>query len=404
MIWIFQCMALAAAGLLAPRIAASAGIGPPTACAYLASLIPVAGGPLFLPSYPAAGPGPLRGVAFLYDDAVTAIALSGCGEAERARRIGDAMLVALDHDRHWHDGRLRNAYAAGPVRDDPVRLGGWWDAAQNRWLEDSYQVGDDSGNNAWAMLALLVLDRATGDHRYRDGAIRIGQWLAGQADDRGPGGFTGGYAGWEPSPSANRWKSTEHNTDIAAAFTLAAMATGDRAWSDRAAGASAFVRAMWDPVGGYFVAGTNEDGVTRNAILATDATIWPLLAIRGLAADRAPDVLATIGRRLKFDGGYGYSDAGEGVWTEGTAQAALLMRLLGRDEEAQALLAVIDAQLAPGGGYFATSVAALDTGFLDPADPPRRRYYYHVPHLAAAAWAALAERGFDPFTGAAILP
>ena len=53
------------------------------------------------------------------------IALVGCGERERARHIGDAILAALDHDRAWHDGRLRNAYAAGSVRQFPVKLGGW---------------------------------------------------------------------------------------------------------------------------------------------------------------------------------------------------------------------------------------------------------------------------------------
>jgi hypothetical protein len=163
----------------------------PSACVTLAGLIPIDGGPLFLPSYPTAEPGPLHSVAFLYDDAVAAIALAGCGEAGRARRIGDAILAALNGDRFWHDGRLRDAYAAGPVRESPVKLGGWWDAAQNRWLEDAYQVGSDSGNMAWAMLALLALDRAYPDAPYRAGAIRIGQWLAGRADSRGTGGVTG---------------------------------------------------------------------------------------------------------------------------------------------------------------------------------------------------------------------
>ena len=69
--------------------AAPAQAQAPDACAYLSGLIPVDGGPLFLPSYPTAEDGPLRGVAFLYDDAVAAIAFTGCGEAGKARRIGD---------------------------------------------------------------------------------------------------------------------------------------------------------------------------------------------------------------------------------------------------------------------------------------------------------------------------
>jgi hypothetical protein len=401
----FRSIALLLFALLgAVKTLAAPGISPNSACAYLAGLIPIAGGPLFLPSYPDAEPGPLRGVGFLYDDSVAAIALVGCGEAERARRIGDAILFAIDHDRFWKDGRLRNAYAAGPLRDDPVKLGGWWDSTEKRWLEDAYQVGSDSGNTAWALLALLALDDATGDRRYREGALKLGAWLALQSDSRGAGGFTGGFAGWEPAPAANRWKSTEHNTDMAAAFTRLAAASGDASWSSRADHAASFVRAMWDEDGTCFAVGTTEDGVTRNPIFAIDAEIWPLLAIRGLAAEKGADIGAAIDGRLKFDGGYAYSEAGKGVWTEGTAQAALLARLSGRDEEAQALLAVVDSQRAAKGGYFATSVAALDTGFSDPSDPRQRRYYYRVPHLGAAAWAALAERGFNPFTGTAVLP
>ncbi len=161
-------------------------------------------GPLFLPSLShCAEDGALRGTAYLYDDAVAAIALVGCGAPERARHIGDAILAALDLDRAWHDGRLRNAYAAGAVRQFPVKLGGWWDKTQDRWLEDRYQVGSDSGNMAWAMLALLALDHAGQGAAYRDGAARIGNWVAGRADTRGAGGFTGGILGLGAEPSGN---------------------------------------------------------------------------------------------------------------------------------------------------------------------------------------------------------
>jgi hypothetical protein len=378
------------------------------ACADLSGLIPVEGGPLFLPSYPTAEPGPIRGVAFLYDDAVAAIALVGCGQAGKARRIGDAMLAALDGDRFWHDGRLRNAYAAGPVTARPVKLGGWWEPTQQRWLEDRYQVGSDSGNLAWAVLALVALDRAfdqgDGDRRYRDGAVAIGRFLAGRADGRGAGGYTGGFSGWEPAPTADLWKSTEHNTDLAAAFAALAQTTGDAAWTARAEAAARFVAAMWDDERSVYGVGTLVDGVTRNPIVALDAAIWPLLALPGTAQLHAVAVRGTIADRLAVQGGYGYSDHGKGLWTEGTAQAALLHRLLGHGDEADALIAIVEAQRAPGGGYFATPADALDTGFADPVAPGQDRRYYHLPHLAAAAWAALAERGFNPFTGTTGLP
>jgi hypothetical protein len=375
-----------------------------SACAYLASLIPVDGGPLFLPSYPTAPEGPLRSIAFLYDDAVAAIALVGCGEPAKARRIGDAILAALDHDRAWHDGRLRNAYAAGPVTQMPVKLGGWWDATQNRWLEDAYQVGSDSGNMAWAMLALLAIDGTQHDARYRNGAVRIGAWLAGRADTRGAGGFTGGMSGWEPNPVTVSWKSTEHNTDIAAAFALLSKATGDPVWADRAGQAAGFVAAMWDDACGCYAVGTTEDGVTPNRILALDAEIWPLIAMPAIASAHGDTVLATVGHRLRAGGGYSYSDADLGLWTEGTAQAALVLKLLGHADDAAAENKVVAGERAPHGGYFATEGARLATGFLDPTNPGAQRFYYHMPHLAAAAWAALADAGFDPFTAATALP
>ena len=390
---------LAAAFLLFAGVAQAQPID---ACAYLSGLIPVEGGPLFLPSYPTAEEGPLRGVAFLYDDAVAAIALTGCGEAGRARRIGDAILAALDHDRAWHDGRLRNAYAAGPV-DTPVKLGGWWDKAQGRWLEDRYQVSSDTGNMAWAMLALLSLDQVLHDTRYRDGAARIGAWVAGRGDTRGAGGFTGGFSGWEPSPAAVQWKSTEHNTDLAGAFGLLAKMTGDGDWADLARQARDFVGAMWDDGCACFAVGTTDDGVTQNHVLALDAALWPLLAIPAMASHAGPD-LATVDSRLAVGDGYTYSDAGNALWTEGTAQAALVWALLGRPDKADVAGRAVEGERAPRGGYFATPQLRLATGFADAADPGMQRYYYHLPHLAAAAWAALAERKFNPFTASTALP
>src|SRR5579862_6869309 len=146
---ILRALALPIALLGAPSaLAESSGH-----CTDLATVVEPVGPPTFVTSYPTVAAGPLHNVAFLYDDALAVIGLVACGENERAKRIGDAMLWALDHDRAYHDGRLRNAYPGGPAADDPVKLSGWWDSNQNKWFEDGYQVGSDSGNMAWAMLA-----------------------------------------------------------------------------------------------------------------------------------------------------------------------------------------------------------------------------------------------------------
>jgi hypothetical protein len=358
---------------------------------------------VLLASYPTEHRGPLNNAAYIYDNAVTAIALVACGHVEGARRIADALLLALDHDRFWHDGRLRNAYAAGAVDAGAVKLGGWWDAKANRWLEDGYQVGSDSGNTAWAILALLTLDAQGGDARYRLGAERLARWVEGRADTRGAGGFTGGEFGHEPSPQALRWKSTEHNTDLTAAFLWLARVSGDGHWLQRARESAGFVRAMWDPARGYFAVGTAEDGVRVNPLAALDAQIWPLLALPG-AWNQYARALATTDQRLRFRDGYTYSEAGGGLWTEGSAQVALLLKVLRRDDAARTVEGVIEAQRADDGGYFASDVPATPTGFMLATDPSKPRVYFHLEHLGAAAWVALCEQRFNPFIGRSGMP
>jgi hypothetical protein len=161
---------------------------------------------------------------------------------------------------------------------------------------------------------------------------------------------------------------------------------------------------MWNDGCGCFAVGTTDDGVTRNRILALDAQIWPLLALPGMAASRGTAVLATVDRRLRVGDGYSYSYAGHGLWTEGTAQVALLLGLLGQNEKAIALKLSLVGQRAPGGGFFATAESTVATGFASPTNPGTQLFYYHMQHLGAAAWVALAERGFNPFVAAGVIP
>jgi hypothetical protein len=114
--------------------------------------------------------------------------------------------------------------------------------------------------------------------------------------------------------------------------------------------------------------------------------------------------LATSERRLRFDNGYTYSEAGGGMWSEGTAQVAVLLELLHRDSAARAVQVSLQAQRAPDGGYYASNVPATPTGFMLATDPTKPRAYFHLEHLGAAAWAALTEQRFNPFTGRSELP
>jgi hypothetical protein len=379
-------------------------------CAYLtAQLTALATGPVFLPSFPSVEKGPLHGSAFLYDNAVATIALIGCGQPAAARRIGDALVIALDNDRFWRDGRLRNSYLAGALdktviaKKEPIKLGGWWDEKQRRWLEDRYQVGSDNGNMAWAMLALLALDKTGTDTRYRAAAIRIGQWVASQRDNRGAGGFIGGTFAHEPQPSIVRWKSTEHNTDLAAAFTQLEQITGDKYWRDAATAAMQFVASTWDDKRHCFNTGSGDDGVTINPFIVLDAQIWPLLALPE-ATRRYTKAIDCAHEWLSYQQGFAYSEVRDGVWTEGSAQVLLLFKLLGRNDDAQRLQQTIEQQRTPDGSYYASSAPQLPTGFMLATDPSQPRLYYRLQHLGAVAWVALAERGFNPFTGTKALP
>ena len=367
-------------------------------------------GPVFLQSYDAAGGQPLdpalQNAAFVYDNALASIALVACGKPAEARRIADALVLASTHDRHYHDGRLRNAYRAGAASHDPLELPGWWDAPARRWDEDAYQVGSATGNVAWAALALMTVYDATRDRRYLDAAAALMNWVAANTFDAGPpGGFVGGYFGEEPQPLRQSWKSTEQNVDAYAAFIWLAHATGDPHWTTQAGRARGFVAAMWDPHEGRFAIGTQNDGRTLNAgPSALDAELWPLIALPEGSTpgstngwDHAIDWTL---QHHRAGAGLGFNAQPDGVWTEGTAQAALVLQARNRSNDAAPLWDVLLSQRSPSGLLFATPNERIRTGLaIGPVSKSADFYYFHLPHLGATAWAVLAAAGWNPFTG-----
>jgi hypothetical protein len=101
-----------------------------------------------------------------------------------------------------------------------------------------------------------------------------------------------------------------------------------------------------------------------------------------------------------FGGGFDFNDDRDGVWVEGTAQAALVYRALERAAEADRLLAETRRHASPGGYLWATREARVTTGLAIAPDSTTDDFlYYRRPHLAATAWAVLAHRGWNPFTG-----
>jgi len=375
-----------------PGLAAAQGVAE-RGCATLAERVDAlrGRGPIFLRSYDDAEAEPaLAGAAFTYDNSLAIIALVACGKPGHAQRVGEALLDAATRDRAGPQGRLRNAYRAGR-QDGAPQPNGWWDKAAERWAEDPMQVGSATGNLAWAGLALLNLGEATGQPRYTDGAAKLARWIADNAADaKGPGGFTGGIHGDGAGTQILGWKSTEHNVDAAALFAWLG-------WRREAQAASAFVGAMWRD--GHFLTGTLPDGITPNgATSGLDAQLWPLLLAEAKPQWRA--ALDYARARHGVAGGFDFNDDRDGVWWEGTAQAALAARAAGHPAEADALLALLAGQFAPSGHMWATSVPRLTTGLaLSPDSKSDDFVYFRRPHLAATAWAVLAARRWNPFTG-----
>jgi len=83
---------------------------------------------------------------------------------------------------------------------------------------------------------------------------------------------------------------------------------------------------------------------------------------------------------------------------------ALLLELSGREDEADGFMKAVDAMRAPDGSYYAASTRELPTGFMLETDPSQPRQYFHIPHLAALSWAAIAALRYNPFTGKNALP
>ncbi|MDR3506023.1 MAG: hypothetical protein P4L52_07240 [Acidocella sp.] len=377
------------AAMVLPRLARADDLG--TACvrAVLGQMAALGDGPVLLNSYlvqagSAGGDFDLTqaNAAYVYDNALAGLLLLAAGHTDEAKRIATALQIAQEHDRKFADGRLRNCYQAG-VMAQPAKLAGFWEAKSQRWDEDPYQVGTDSGPLAWAMLLWAALGMTTP-------ANRAGNFLDQQL--RAPSGYYGGLYGYDPAQIQLTWCSTEQNVDLAAAF----RALGRK---EDSAHAAAFVRSMFNLTTGRFDSGTGADGAVDH-LDAADAGIWPYLA--GLGSETS--ALNAIGS-LQRGPGIGFSDASDGIWLEGTAFAALALQQMGHDSYAQSFLATVAQNTSPEGYVYATISPSLATGLtvgpsLRQGVPAQIFAYYRRPALSATCWAGLAALGVNPLAAA----
>lgn len=340
----------------------------------------------------------LSTTAFVYDNALAAIALIGCDDVRDAQRIGRALLRAARTDRTFHDGRIRNAYRAGPVGDGAPFLPGWWDEKADHWAEDPTLDGTTTGNVAWAALALLALAEASDDNaEFRDDAARLIDFVA-EHTSCGEGFFCGGFYGYDPEQQRLPWISTEHNVDVAAAATRLQRTPGFERFLSVAEQARGALEHAFQ--GDHFAIGITPDGTAASPNqIVLDVQLWPWMALPDAPVEWR-EALTFAAAHLAVDYGFDFNSDRDGVWNEGTAQAALGYLVQGNAARRDELLKAIDGDRTPSGLVLATRLDRLSTGLaVAPNSKDADFFYRRRPHLGATAWAALAEQGFNPFTG-----
>jgi hypothetical protein len=404
----------------------------------------------------------LMTAAFVYDNALATLAYLAnptIANVRRARLIGDALLWAQANDQRYTDGRVRQAYAAGPMvcsGGGPSYPGLRRDDGKAAFLGAYGFGGSSTGDIAWTALALAQLHIDTRIRKYLDGAITLAEWITGRESGFRYGGYHGGLQ--SDGETRQDWTSTEHNIDAYALFTMLGKLTRSRRWSARAAVAGDFVEAMWNPTGRYFWTGTlgGEPDVDPNQINTTnipeDIQTWSLLGLgerryRG-SVDWVTDHLRTtdggVGSQLPAGvtvSGVTYSTqattltepvAGgdvpnhrNAVWLEGNGHAALA--LLHRDEHGDAsrarrlLRETVAAQEHVGagqtvgrttdpaggrlshpgeGGTWTGTPLPARSGIVAATSAVDTGFafgYFQRQHVGATAWFLMAAQNFNPY-------
>lgn len=366
----------------------------------------------------------LRNVAFTYDNAVAVCALLASGDSadvDRARHIGDAFVLLSEFS---SDGTLRSAYSCGDLLGTNLagerfpRMPGWSNRGRPGfppmeevpWLLDSFSLGKDVGNMAWAAIALLNLWEVTGSEPNSDYlrvTLRLADWILEECAEAPTGvGFTGGESWNSQREKFQRrpWQSTEHNIDLAALFTRLSSVT-DAAQSNKyrvgAASAKAFVD--WaarhgESDGRRLVTGT-DDGADAPAMTPKplDPQTWSVLI--DPANRRFGESLdwALTDCRVAVEDlwGIGFSTDSESIWPEGLGQLTLALHAVGREEDAATTLA----QLRKVIRLFnlESTVRGVPAAYPTPVDTGFGWRYEVLGHVGATAWHILAEYRYNPF-------
>jgi hypothetical protein len=404
----------------------------------------------------------LMTTAFVYDNALATLAFLAHRTEENVRRaklIGDALLFIQAAD-DTSDGRIRQAYAAGPMQfygGGTVFTGLEREDGKAAVMAPFGFTGSAVGDVAWAALALAQLYRVTKVRKYLDGAVKAAGWIAGRRSDHAFGGYHGGVQGDGVTPQ--KWCSSEHNIDVYALFTLLARLTGDRRWSGRAEVAGSFVRRMWNREGRHFWTGTlgaiegDDPDLINKVVIPEDVQTWAHLSLGEQRYGSALDW--TVRKLWNTDSGAGsqlpdgvslsgvtFSDLSKvitttvpngdtpndrnAVWLEGNGHLALALLDRGdrgdRGVAKQLLRQTVVAQEKVGagqtvgltadpnggrlsdpgaGGSFTGTVLPAASGIVAASSAFDTGFsfgYFQRQHVGATAWFLMAALGFNPYT------
>ncbi len=157
---------------------------------------------------------------------------------------------------------------------------------------------------AWPGIALAQLYRRTKIQKYLDGAVWAANFIETTTRDNvnvPPGGY---YFG-----NGQSNKSTEHNIDVFALFTMLAQLTGNSSWLNGALHAQQFVQAMWDAPSGHFWTGTSDAVNIFFNNSPEDVNSWSYLAMQdpnySVALDWNKTNLLTTDTTFAFNNGWG---------------------------------------------------------------------------------------------------
>jgi hypothetical protein len=404
----------------------------------------------------------LMTAAFVYDNALATLAYLAnptVANVRRARLIGDAFLWLQANDEAFNDGRVRQAYAAGPM----LFYGGSAYFPGLRRADGKAAFlwpfgfgGSSTGDMAWAGLAVAQLYADTRIQKYLDGAVALGLWIADQESPHRYGGYHGGLQADGVTPQA--WASTEHNIDVAGLFTLLAKLTRDRRWTTRGNIAAGFVRHMWNQADRFLWTGTlggvpgEDPNLINTGNIPEDVQTWAVLAMDDRRYDPAIDWVTEhlwntdTGSTSQLPAGVQISGVSyssqakaitgtiagsdipnhrQAVWLEGNGHTALaLLRRTDTGDRALArrlLAETVAAQRTVGAGQTVGLTADPDGGKLsDPgaggtwtgtALPARAGVvattsafdtgfgfgYFQRQHVGATAWFLMAAQHFNPY-------